>query len=179
MHIVETLLLDAAATRFSAASTEYPLDAMAETGLADRVSFYLNSNANQALTAQVVGHGTDSPRDLNGLLDVGGSVSLPATTGRIAMTVNLDDNWHPWYGITLTTGTTAPTSGRVRVVAVVRSLEPHQPETGQPDWVDRVLSTLKLQQLPNAEALQALVNGQQQLLEAIQQLVGQRPRPRR
>ena len=128
MHVHEVELFDGPAALFSAVSTTYGLNAMVRSALADQVTIYAESSANQALTLQAVGHRRNASRDLDGLLNIAGGVTLPATTGNITVSVNMQDFWHQYMGATLATGGTAPTTGRVQVTADIRCLDHKCPE---------------------------------------------------
>jgi hypothetical protein len=168
MHIQQTVLADSVPFGiFGSTNTEYPLDAMADTGLADKVTFYVQSTLDQAVTVQVVASGENSPRNLQELNDVGASISVAdgsSTPQKAALSVNLEDNWHPWYGLTVETGGSAPSSGVFRARAVVRLITGHEAGAENP----------ALQQM--AQFLAEMRDTQQSMNQAIQELLG-RPVP--
>lgn len=121
MKITLTALLDNAPFgRFPSASTEYPLDKLLDARQGEFCTIWLTSTLNQAVTIQPIGNDQDDPGSVISPVDLGGSVSLPSggtTTQRLLFTINTRDHRAQFYGLTVTTGATAPTAGRLDVIA--------------------------------------------------------------
>ncbi len=90
---------------------------MADTRHARNLVFIVRNSQNQAITVQVVGDSANSPR--NPAVNVGSSQSVAANT-TISIIPQIEWWWHPWMGIKLTTGSTAPTTGQIQVDAFVQ-----------------------------------------------------------
>ena len=104
--------------RFASATTEYGLDRLAPTEQADKVAIWITSTLNQAVTLQVIGNEADSGTDLTDPedIEVAALLASGATTAqRMMFTVNTRDYWVPFAGLTVLTGATAPTAGRLTV----------------------------------------------------------------
>lgn len=97
-------------------STTYWLDTLLNAWLAAKVLLIVTSTCNQALTVQVVGHETNAPGDSVGLMNIGGTYSLPAG-GRLGFGIDLETDWYPYLGVTIASGGTPPTTGSVVVYA--------------------------------------------------------------
>ena len=104
---------------FAATTTEYALDATAPGDEAELVTIYLFSALNQTVTVQRVGQPSPQPtvEDAN-KFDVGASVSVAQGE---AHSLSIDRRLHPHsnYGLTVTTGATAPTAGNFTAYARV------------------------------------------------------------
>lgn len=98
------------------ASTTYSLQWL-DAGLLDRMVFYVQSTADQAVRAQVVGSDFDASNQLNAAVNVGEAANVPAgsaSQGFASIGVKLDQgDWHPWLGLTIVTTATPPTDGGV------------------------------------------------------------------
>lgn len=99
------------------ASTTYYLETLVDARLAVKMLLVISGNVNQALTIQVVGHVGNLPRDANNLVNIGSTFTLASGGDVLAFAINLDERWMPYYGLTIATGGTAPTSGNVQVKA--------------------------------------------------------------
>lgn len=116
------LLDNAPFGRFPGTTTLYPLDKLADARLAEFVSMWVTSTLNQPVTLQVIANDQDDPSSTISPANLGGAVNLASggtTTQRAAFTVNLQDHHHQFYGLSVTTQATAPTAGRLDVVAYV------------------------------------------------------------
>lgn len=124
MKIALTKLIDNAAFgRFPGTSTEYALDKFLDARQGEYVSIWLTSSLNQAVTVQVIGNDQDDPGgSVLSSVDLGGAVAVATggtVTQRHLFTVNTRDYRAQFYGMTVTTGGTAPTAGRLDVVAYI------------------------------------------------------------
>lgn len=117
---VVKLLDNGPAARFPTASTLYALDALADSAHGHSVSLLAISTLNQAVSLQLIGNDENDPGSTLSAMNMGGAVALAAggtTTQRQGFTVNLTDYRSQYYGLTVTTGATAPTTGRLDVTA--------------------------------------------------------------
>jgi len=101
---------------FTDSATEY-LETLLDARLVTRVLIIVNGSQNQAVTIQAVGHTINSANDANGLQNIGDSITLAASGDRVSFGIYLPTDWFPWLGVTITAGSTAPTSGEVQVSA--------------------------------------------------------------
>ena len=99
-----------------AASTAYYCEKLVDARLAVRILLVLLSTCNAALTVQVVGHDFNSPRDVNGLVNIGSGQSLAANS-KLGLGIDLSTDWYPFLGVTVTSSGVPPTSGSVVVAA--------------------------------------------------------------
>ena len=99
-------------------STTYYCSKLLDAKLASKVVIVLLNTTGDALTVQMVGHTVDSPSDINGLINIGGTQTLPSTNLPLALGLNLDSDWMPYLGVTVLTDASAPSAGRVVVRAV-------------------------------------------------------------
>ena len=97
-------------------NTTYYIDKLLDARLAHLVLLIVINSGDQAVTVQVVGHVSNSPRDTNGLHNIGGTVSV-AALDRHGFAVVREDYPYPWLGVTVATGASALTSGLVQVLA--------------------------------------------------------------
>lgn len=98
-------------------STTFYLDKLLDARLAAKVLLVITNSTGDAMTIQVVGHTRNTPNDVNGLFNIGGTQSLPATGGGLAFGIDLTTDWYPYLGVTVLTDASAPTTGRVTVQA--------------------------------------------------------------
>ena len=82
---------------------------------AKRVLIYVTSTFDQAVDVQLVG---DSFSNEQASVTIGSTAECPART-RIAIGPQYHQ-WHPFMGVYITTGSTGPTTGAIRVVVVVQ-----------------------------------------------------------
>lgn len=108
-------------------STTYGLQAMVDALDADQVVIYIRHTGDKTITVQPVGHHSDAPQDLNGLITIDNSTDL--TDGSTAMqskaiNFNLTAGgvWHHFLGVTIAIGTALFGSGSVEVYADARVL---------------------------------------------------------
>lgn len=108
----------------STSTTYYPCGAV-DASQADKVTIYVSSSLNQAVTIQLLGNSEDAGRSSGQWLTVGASQSIgvgSTAMTKLALTVNLQDFWHRFFSVSVATGGTAPTAGNLTVMAVVREL---------------------------------------------------------
>ena len=101
-------------------ATTYGIAGMLDAPNADKVVLYIVSTLTQAVTIQTVGSYVDQPGNLANLIAIGSTFSQGA--GSTAQSINsieiiLDQIWHPFLGITVTTGAAAITAGKLVVIA--------------------------------------------------------------
>jgi len=118
MPIIETLT--ASGFRPVGTNTTQGIGKMLDAVGADKIVVYIVSTLDQAVTIQLVGSYIDSPGNTQHLIALGSSFSQGI--GSTAQSVNsielvLDEVWHPYIGITVLTGGTAPTVGTLQVLA--------------------------------------------------------------
>lgn len=104
-------------------STTYYLDALFDARRADKVVFYVDSTCDQALTVQVVGSMANGPSTPTALVNIEASQTLAAgssAASRLSLGIDLEINWHFFLGVTIASGGTPPTTGRVTVMAAIR-----------------------------------------------------------
>lgn len=100
--------------------TTYYCDKLLDARLANRVLLRLTNTTGDAMTVQVVGHTSDNPSDAQGLVNIGGTQSLAATTGAgnpLSFGIDLATDWYPFLGVTVLSDASAPSTGRVIVRA--------------------------------------------------------------
>lgn len=121
MKITAVKLLDNVSfERVPTAATEYAPDEVCDARGAESVTIWVTSTLNQAVTIQVTGNDEDDPGSLTSLDDIGGAAPVAigsTTTQRRSFTVNLTDYRYQFYGVTVLTGATGPTAGRLDVTA--------------------------------------------------------------
>ena len=165
MEIKETIIANNVGFgRFPDTATVFGLERMANTDFAEGIAFYVTGTFDQPVTLQAVGHLVDGARDLADLVDVGAGITLAigsTTPVRLAMTINLQENRHSWYGLTVLTGGTAPTVGTMRAIARVEPRLAPDMEVG-----------LAIAQM--AGTLQEMRQTQVIMNQALQTLLGQR-----
>lgn len=101
-------------------STTQGIADMVDTQGADKIVLYVLSTMDQAVTIQLVGAYQNVPGNTANLINIGSSFSqgVGNTTQSInAIELVLDEIWHPYLGITVATGGTAPTVGALQVFA--------------------------------------------------------------
>ncbi len=108
-----------------AAATEYAMRTMVDAQSADQIGIYVRTSLNQAVAIQAVGADFNAAGNLSAIVNVGSSQTLAAGSAAmqlLAVVFNFFANseWHPYVGITVTTGGTAPTSGVLVAEARVR-----------------------------------------------------------
>ena len=106
--------------RFPSITTEYGLDAMVDTRECERVNIWLTSTLNQAVTVQLVGCDENLPLALTRQVDLGGTDTVAdgsTTASRLLKTLELRASSPEYVGLTVLTGGTAPTAGRLIAVA--------------------------------------------------------------
>ena len=100
------------------ASTTYPVDHLMDVKGAFLDLIVVDSSCNAVLTIQTIGHTIDSPGDTNGRVNLGGAQSMAdgsTTTQRLGIAVVRRDYPYPYLGVTVASGGTPPTTGRVQV----------------------------------------------------------------
>lgn len=156
---------------FTATSTEFGLETLAESAFADQVLFLIDSTLDQPVTAQIIGHRRNDARDAAQQVAVGASVTIAAgnsTPQHDSIGLALSDgNWHRWVGINITTGATAPTTGLLEVVAALRI--PGSNGGSDPAILDLVSQV--------GQAVEQMVQNQADMKALIEELIG-RPIPR-
>lgn len=108
-------------------NTTYGLQALVDATNADQVVVYVRHTGDQTITIQPVGHHSDAPQDLNGLITIDNSTDL--TDGSSAMqskAINFNipagGIWHHYLGVTIAIGAALFGAGSVEVYADARVL---------------------------------------------------------
>lgn len=111
----------------SIANNTYPVQRLVNVRKAVDLVLVVDSTANVALTARLVGHTSNSPGDLNSIANLGDPQAIAAgstTASRLVIPVGLlgSGYWMPFLGVTIATGGTGATAGLVTVIAYYRNL---------------------------------------------------------
>ena len=90
--------------------------------VAHRVTFIFESKLDQDVTLQVIGSHRDAASNTNTHFDIGGAILL-AAGDHTRVSINLDEDWLPYYGA-IVTPVVAPTTGELDVTVVAQEWFP-------------------------------------------------------
>ena len=126
--VFETILLPLGDFNFGAfpspTTTYRPWGKMADTDQAVDVMFRITSSLDEAVDIQLVGHVRDEGDEENGLVNISSvsPIGVGNTTVQvITINVRMSDARHPFLGLAVVTGGSAPNAGSITAEAYIRN----------------------------------------------------------
>ena len=96
-------------------TNEWTTPNMFDATLAERLTIEIVSSLDQPADVQIIGSTDNTPEETTRHYPLGNPLTLPAN-GRAGATINLNDAWFPFIGVTITP-ISSPTTGQVATTA--------------------------------------------------------------